>query len=141
MTDIERNKVFEAKKQETIDRLLGNSKFDETEETVDHFVDVNWNRGKPWQNDVRINSNQNARNTLDQTYYQFALRDNGGVVVTVSDETLSEEAPVVKWFMIVKYWWTDHTSSIDNFSILKTNDNECILYGLNDKLKKNFKFG
>lgn len=96
MTDIECNKVFEAKKQETIDRLLGNVKLDEAEETVDRRIDVNWNRGKIWNNDIRINANQNPRNTIDQTLYQFALRDNGGVVVSVSEETLPEEAPVVK---------------------------------------------
>lgn len=96
MTDIERNKVFEAKKQETIDRLLGNAKLDEADETVDRVIDVNWNRGKIWNNDLRINANQNARNTVDQTLYQFALRDNGGVVVSVAEETLPEEAPVVK---------------------------------------------
>lgn len=96
MTDIERNKFFAEKKQETIDRLLGNSKYDENEDKIEQVVDVNWNRGKSWYNDVRINNNQNVRNGLDQTYYQFALRDNDGVVVTVSDETLSEEAPVVK---------------------------------------------
>ena len=96
MTDIERNKVFEAKKQETIDRLLGNVKLDETKETVDRRIDANWNRGKIWNNDLRINANQNARNTVDQTIYQFALRDNGGVVVSVAEETLPEEAPVVK---------------------------------------------
>ena len=96
MTDIERNKIFATKKQETIDRLLGNSKCDESEETIDRVVDANWNRGKIWNDDVRINDNQNARNTVDQTLYQFALRDNGGVVVSVAEETLPEEAPVVK---------------------------------------------
>ena len=96
MTDIERNKVFETKKQETIDRLLGNAKCDESEDKIDRIIDVNWNRRKIWNDDVRLNSNQNPRNTVDQILYQFALRDNGGVVVTTSNETLSEEAPVVK---------------------------------------------
>lgn len=96
MTDIERNNVFEEKKREIIDRLVGNDNLPVSPIVEHKVIDVNWNRNKSWYDEIRLNANQNARNNVDQTIYQFMIRDNGGVVVTVSDETLSEEAPVVK---------------------------------------------
>ena len=96
MTDIERINVFEEKKREIIDRLVGNDNLPVSPIVEHKVIDVNWNRNKSWYDEIRLNANQNARNNVDQTIYQFMIRDNGGVVVTVSDETLSEEAPVVK---------------------------------------------
>ena len=91
------NALFAQKKQETIDRLLGKDASYPIPETVTtKDVDANWNRNKAWYDNVRIVPNMNSRNTIDTIKYEFATRDNGGVLVTQATETLAEEAPVIK---------------------------------------------
>lgn len=94
MIDIERNKLFEEKKQETIDRLLGkDSSYPVLEDVQTYVIDSNWNKGKPFYNNPRII--KNSRNTIDSAIYNFQIRDTG-VVISVIDTPLGEEAPVIK---------------------------------------------
>lgn len=97
MTDVERMQVFEQKKQETIDRLLGKSSTDVDDKSDNEMnVDVNWNRGKPWYDEIRMHSNMNCRNKLDTLMFDMKMRNNGGYLVSVMEKPLGEEAPVIK---------------------------------------------
>lgn len=97
MTDIERNKFFEDKKHETIDSILGKDiSYPVTEDKSTIAIDVNWNRGKIWNNDVRILNGMNYYDMVGLARYQLSLRNNGGIVYSVVKTSLAEEAPVIK---------------------------------------------
>lgn len=97
MTDAELNKMFADKKQEIIDQLIGKDvSCPVSDEIETRVVDANWNKHKPFYDNPRVLKNMNNRNTVDQAIYQLEIRNNGGVSMSVIDEPLGEEAPVVK---------------------------------------------
>lgn len=95
MTDAERNALFDAKKKEIMDELLGtDASYPVPEMVTERYIDENWKSGKAFYDDARVLNPMN-RDMPGMFEFNDAMRQNGGVTYTKSEAPLEAEMAIV----------------------------------------------
>ena len=85
MLDAERNNLFEEKKQEVINQLLGDVNCPINDNDIYREIDKNWKSRSPFYNRPRILKNMNVDTSCLNGYYDI-MRQNGGVFYRSEEE-------------------------------------------------------
>lgn len=91
MTADELNAMYERKKKETLDKLIGPDVNFPVHEERHVFIDKNWSKGISWHDQPRVPKNIDYSAMAFLKEYNEMKYKNGGKIVTYIDPELEDE--------------------------------------------------
>lgn len=91
MTNEERNAMYERKKKETLDKLIGPDVNFPVHEERHIYKDENWAKGISWHDQPRILKHPNADTAFLKEYNEQKRKNGGRTVTYIDPEPKSED--------------------------------------------------